>query len=128
MGENYLPNRLFLSGLNGMNNPSENKRLADAVANIAATMVEIINEKLKAATTMQPGSVPWVATRTATVPEGWVRKKELAQHLKVSLRTVDNLMGKGIVPYIRLGSRKVLFKLNEVDESLNRRYKRNGLR
>ena len=112
-------------------NPSETKRLADAVASIAATIVEIINEKLKAATTAQPGSVPLMATTTATttakVPEGWIRKKELAQHLKVSLRTIDNWIGKGMIPYIRLGSRMILFKQSLVDESLNRRFQRNGL-
>ena len=114
-------------GLEGMySTHSETKRLADAVAGIAATMVEIINEKVKAATealaAAQPGSSPNAATLTAS--EGWVKKKEAAQHCKISLRTLHSWMRKGLIPYVRTGPRNIRFKLSAVDEALNRRFQR----
>jgi excisionase family DNA binding protein len=38
---------------------------------------------------------------------------------------VDNWIRKGDIPYIRLGDRKNLFKLSEVDEALKRRFQMN---
>jgi excisionase family DNA binding protein len=59
--------------------------------------------------------------------EGWVKKSHVAKHLNISVCTLDNWMAKGVIPHIRLGERRVFFKLSEVDEAINRRFKRNGL-
>lgn len=106
-------------------NYSETKRLADAVASVAATMAELIDEKLKHAVESRSG-FPTTSNPNATI-EGWIKKRDVAKHLNVSQRTVDNWMTKGVIPYIRLGERRVLFKLSEVDEAVNRRFKRNSL-
>lgn len=110
-------------------NPSETKRLADAVANIAATISEIIEARLKKSIETHTGlpSALWPDAASPKAMEGWVRKKDVAKHLNISVRTVDNWMSKGVLPHIRLGERGVFFKLSEVDEAVNRRFKRNGL-
>ena len=110
-------------------NPSETKRLADAVAGIAATIAEMIQARLKKAIETQTG-LPTALTPNAVSPkaiEGWVKKADCAKHLNISVRTLNNWMTKGVIPYIRLGERRVFFKLSEVDEAINRRFKRNGL-
>jgi excisionase family DNA binding protein len=108
---------------------SETKRLADAVASVAATITEPINTKLKAAiesgTDFPRASQANAGSQNAI--EGWVKKTDVAKHLNVSLRTINNLMKKGLIPYVRLGGRRVFFKLSEVDETFSRRFKRNDL-
>jgi len=110
-----------------MNNVSETKRLADAVAGIAATIAEIINAKVKVASEAQ--SVTDVVPRQQTAPsvaiERWVNKKDVAEHFKVSKRTVDNWMKRRLLPYIRTG-KNVRFKLSEADEVVNRCIKFQG--
>jgi predicted DNA-binding transcriptional regulator AlpA len=110
-------------------NPSETKRLADAVAGIAATISEIIDARLKKAIETQAGLPSALLPNTASpkAMEGWVNKRDVAKHLNISVRSVDNWMAKGVLPHIRLGQKRVFFKLSEVDEAINRRFKRNGL-
>lgn len=105
----------------GMNYASDTKRLAEAVANIATTIAGITEVKVrealagaKAAASIEGG------INLLTAAEGWVGKKEAAAHLKISLRTLDNRMKKGVIPHIRIG-RGVRFKLSEVDEAIKRR-------
>jgi len=50
-----------------------------------------------------------------------VGKKEAADHLKVSQRTLYGWMEKRWVFYMRIG-RSVPFKLSDVDEAVNRRF------
>ena len=110
-----------------MDTKTETRKLADATANLAGTIIDIVDARLKA--TLEAG-----AGHYATLPElapfkpqeGWVKKKDLAKHLNVSLRTVDNWIRKGDIPYIRLGGRKNLFMLSVVDEALKRRFQRNS--
>lgn len=54
--------------------------------------------------------------------EGYVTKTELARHLHVSVRTVDNMMARHDIPYVVLG-RLVRFKISEVDDTLNGKYR-----
>ena len=104
-----------------MNNTSETKRLAEAVANLAATITEIIDLKVKSlALAARAGEA---LDHTGSVPppaEGWAGKKAVAAHLKVSLGTVNAWMRKGLIPHMRLG-RSVRFKLGAVDEAMRRR-------
>jgi hypothetical protein len=77
---------------------SETKRLAVAVASVAATITEPINTKLKAAiesgTDFPRASQANAGSQNAI--EGWVKKTDVAKHLNVSLRTINNLMKKGV--------------------------------
>ena len=46
--------------------------------------------------------------------EGYIDKHECARLLGRTVRTVDTLMAKGLIPYYKLG-RTVAFKWSEVD-------------
>jgi hypothetical protein len=108
---------------------SDTKRLADAVANVAATITEIIDAKLKLAmeTRTNLPSPPMPNAVSPKTMEGWGKRTDVAKHMNISLRSLNNWMAKGLIPYIRLGERRVFFKLSEVDEAINRRFKRNAL-
>jgi excisionase family DNA binding protein len=49
---------------------------------------------------------------------GLFRKKELAQQLAISKRTLDVWMQKGRIPFLKVG-RSVRFRLSDVLEKLN---------
>ncbi len=49
--------------------------------------------------------------------EPFVTKKETAQHIRQTPRTVENWMAKGM-PHYKLGGRSTRFKLSEVDSFL----------
>jgi len=98
--------------------PNETKRLADAVANIAATIVEIIDFRVKQRwereleEAMDRGQIG-----PASFEKSWVGKRIVAKHLGVTPRTIDSWMKRGLLPYIRVG-RNVRFKLRDVDDSV----------
>jgi excisionase family DNA binding protein len=52
------------------------------------------------------------------VVEGFINKAELARRLGKKLRTVDNWMRRGLLPYYKIGGRSVSFRWNEVVEHL----------
>jgi len=110
-----------------MINSSETKRLTDALAGIAATITEIISAEVKEASGAGAGAD--LASRHLIEPptaiEQWVTKRDVAEHFKISVRTVENWMKKGLLPYIRLG-KGVRFKLSEADETINRSIKVQG--
>ena len=54
--------------------------------------------------------------------EGYVTKTELARHLRVCVRTIDNMMARHDIPYLVLG-RLVRFKISEVDHALQGKYR-----
>jgi excisionase family DNA binding protein len=47
-------------------------------------------------------------------------KAELARHLQVCPRTVDYLMARRKIPFIKLGGRLVRFRLGDVERALTR--------
>jgi excisionase family DNA binding protein len=49
--------------------------------------------------------------------EGFIDKVEVAKRLKKKLRTVDNWMRRGLLPYYKIG-RSVSFKWSEVEAHL----------
>ena len=50
-------------------------------------------------------------------PECFIGKPEVAKRLNKTLRTVDNWMARGILPYYKIG-RSVEFKWSEVESHL----------
>jgi excisionase family DNA binding protein len=54
--------------------------------------------------------------------EDYITKPKIAKHLRVSVRTVDNMMARNDIPYLILG-RLVRFKIAEVDEALASKYR-----
>jgi excisionase family DNA binding protein len=50
---------------------------------------------------------------------GWVRKPTLAQHLAISVRSIDNLIARRAIPFARFG-RSVRFRIADVDRALEK--------
>jgi excisionase family DNA binding protein len=106
-----------------MNDKSDTKRLAEALTNLATAITEIIELKIRESAGVATVGEPMSDGMNGLTPaEGWVDKKEMAEHFKISLRTLHGWMKKGAIPYVRLG-RSVRFKLSQVDEAVNRRFK-----
>ena len=105
-----------------MNDTFNVSRLEEAVSRLATTITEVIDFKVKqlALAKIPRGASVCDAIQKISQTEKWVGKKEAAEHLKISLRSLDNWMRKRYIPYIRLG-RSVRFKLSEIDETVNRR-------
>jgi excisionase family DNA binding protein len=51
--------------------------------------------------------------------EGFLDKNGLADRLKCTTRTIDNLMVEGRIPYIKLGKKLVRFDWEKVKARLN---------
>jgi excisionase family DNA binding protein len=51
-------------------------------------------------------------------PDPLVDKRDVARHVKKSVRSVERLMYSGRIPYIRVGG-VVRFRLNDVDRALS---------
>ena len=56
----------------------------------------------------------------ASAPSPKVTRKELANHLRLSLRTIDALLSEGVLPFFKLG-RCIRFDLAEVEAELRKR-------
>ena len=56
-------------------------------------------------------------TTVNSAPEGFIGKVEVAKRLGKTLRTVDNWMQSGLLPYYKIG-RSVVFKWSEVEAHL----------
>src|SRR6266481_4298889 len=107
-----------------MNNKSDSRRLAEAVANVVTTITEIIELRIRelAQATKAKEPVHGGINRVLDA-EGWVSKRAASEHLKISFRSLDNWIKKGTIPYIRI-ARGLRFKLSEVDDAMNRRFGR----
>ncbi len=55
--------------------------------------------------------------QTSALPEGFISKPEVAKRLNKTLRTVDNWMKRGLLPYFKIG-RSVAFKWSDVETHL----------
>ena len=104
-----------------MRNTSDTQRLAEAVANIATTIAEIIESKIReAAAGAKAAEAAHGGINMLSPAERWVGKKQAAEHFNVSPRTFYSWMKIGVIPYVRIG-RSVRFKLSAVDEAMKRR-------
>jgi excisionase family DNA binding protein len=54
------------------------------------------------------------AHTVAQPPSMYLTKQDMAKLLQVTPRTIDNLMARGILPFVRLG-RTVRFRLKDVE-------------
>ncbi len=64
-------------------------------------------------------AVPAPANGVLPVEE-FINKAEVARRLKKQIRTIDNWMKRGILPYYKIG-RSVVFKWSEVEAALARK-------
>jgi excisionase family DNA binding protein len=51
----------------------------------------------------------------------WLTRKQLAQHLNLSLRTIDYLTTSGEIPYVNFGRRAKRFHRETIDSLLLKR-------
>jgi excisionase family DNA binding protein len=68
------------------------------------------NIMAETAQTNQAGQLP-------ATPEVFIGKNEVARRLNKTLRTVDNWMQRGLLPYYKIG-RSVVFKWSDVETQL----------
>ena len=71
--------------------------------------------------TMQANQEAVRGTNNGSVEE-FVNKSEVARRLRRQVRTVDNWMRRGILPYYKIG-RSVSFKWSEVEAHLRANYR-----
>jgi len=55
-----------------------------------------------------------------TMVDGYIRKKDAARYLGISVRALSNLMHQRKVPFTKLGKRMVRFKLSDLDRAMDR--------
>ena len=55
--------------------------------------------------------------QSPALPEGFITKVEVAKRLNKTLRTVDNWMKRGLLPYFKIG-RSVSFRWSDVEAHL----------
>jgi excisionase family DNA binding protein len=103
-----------------MKRNADAKKLGLAVESLAATIVEIIESRLREFAERERFPQPEHPAINRTEWEGWVDQKAAAEHLKISRRTLYSWMQKGAIPHVRLG-RGVRFRLSDVDEAMKRR-------
>jgi excisionase family DNA binding protein len=74
--------------------------------------------------TNPPGNPLTTTPAAAIVPgaEGVLTRQELAEHLKISLRTVEEWQRRGVLPYIKVG-KIVLFHWPDVVEHLRKNFR-----
>lgn len=51
---------------------------------------------------------------------GYLRRREAARYLGISIYTLRDLQRRRMIPFIKLGSRLVLFRKQDLDKALDR--------
>ncbi len=74
---------------------------------------------------MNPTTQPTQTPNAGPVPEPYIDKPEVARRLNKEVRTIDNWMKSGLIPYYKI-ARSVSFKWSEVEASLRARCRVNG--
>ena len=60
-----------------------------------------------------------VAIATETQLPRYLNKCDVAELLGVTVRTVDNLMTRGLLPYLKIGGKCVRFRLDDIEKHLD---------
>jgi excisionase family DNA binding protein len=92
-----------------MNQISESNRLAGAVAKFTAPVTEMIDTKMLSA---------WAGAEQKNalkIQVPLITRKQVAELLSVSVRTVDRWMVSGVLPYYKIG-KVVRFKVSDIQE------------
>jgi excisionase family DNA binding protein len=115
-----------------MNISPETERLQNALAELASAMIKIINDRVDqtlsggngigdGAENDRRSACPprtGVGLVELTADNQLVGKEEIAEMLGMTIRTVDNWMDRGLLPYFKIG-RSVRFRKNDVLQHLN---------
>jgi excisionase family DNA binding protein len=102
---------------------SDTQRLAKAVTALAATLTEILTERVRELGEIQERRIALKTTETL------MTRREAAAHFRVAVRTMENWTRKGYVPYYKLG-KVVLYKLSDIEQHWDQKFRvaRRGLR
>jgi excisionase family DNA binding protein len=118
-----------------MNIPSESEELQKALTELATAMTRVICTRVdQAVAEIMVGKLPAGAmnkhhngsrtsmamvteAKTPAHEEAFINKLEVSKRLGKTLRTVDNWMNRGILPYYKIG-RSVEFRWSEVEQHL----------
>lgn len=98
-----------------MDEISENKRLANAVAGIAATITEIIDARMQ-----QLGMAVENKVAMRTI-EPLLNRKQVAEYFQVTIRTIENWSRAGYLPYYKVGS-EVRYRLSDIMALWNEKF------
>lgn len=71
---------------------------------------------------MNADTTPTPATSPALAPDAYLTKQQLARRLNVSPRTVDNLIARRALPFVRLSGKLIRFPRAAVDEHIQRHF------
>ena len=101
---------------------SQKQQLFEAVDGLGRAITAMVRECIRNANV----EVDELTRRVKEIPiihaEPLVDKATVARHLSVEVRSVDNYMKRGILPYYKFG-RSVRFKLSDVDAVANERFR-----
>lgn len=50
----------------------------------------------------------------------YLRSDEVLNYLPISRRTLERMKSRGLLPYVRVGARLILFKRADIDKALER--------
>jgi excisionase family DNA binding protein len=103
------------------NNYSDTKQLADALTTFATTLTGILTRKLEV---IGEELERKVALKTA---DAMLTKPEVAKHFGITVRTLENWMTQGYVPYLRFG-RVIRFSLADVQRHAEKYHRVSRLR
>jgi len=101
-----------------MNQPTDTKRLAEATTALVSTIMEIIKERLQAATAATVVQEQQIAPK---VQDPWLTRQQAAEYFQVSLRTMANWLEKGYLPHYRI-KRTVRIRMSDVEACWKARY------
>lgn len=59
-------------------------------------------------------------------PDAYLTKQQLARHLNVSTRTVDSMMKRKLIGYLKITRKLVRFRRSDVDDYLARNFRVNA--
>ena len=109
--------------LPAVSNSPEIQRFARSIADLVATITEIISGKMQASV---QDAAPALPQATATY-DSILAKRQLALHLHVPARTIGMWMGKGFQPQYEIG-KVVRFRLSDIHRTWDANHKRHSYR
>ena len=71
---------------------------------------------------MNADTTPATDTIPVPVSDDYLTKQQLARRLNVSTRTVDNLIARRAIPFVRLSGKIIRFPKVAVDEHIQRHF------
>lgn len=103
-----------------MNISPETERLQNALAELASAIIKIIHDRVdQTLSGTVPARLPALNGLAEPIADDqMVEKAEIAKMLGITIRTVDNWMDRGLLPYFKIG-RSVRFRKNDVVQHLN---------